>query len=221
MPNWVLNKVQFNGNEEDVKKLREFVKSEETVFDFDKIVPMPEELNITSGSEETIAIACAKARRNGETTSSEFEKSWAKGRTFDEWADLGEKYLSNLEKYGATTWYDWRWDNWGTKWNSSDAYWDSENEVSFSTAWNAPEFIYRKLAELFPDIPFRVSFADEDLGSNCGLFDYDGRFFSVSFVDDYEFACEIWGIDPEDMIDEEPEEIEEDEEQEEIEEEHE
>jgi len=29
----------------------------------------------------------------------------------------GEKYKSNLDKYGYTTWYDWACDNWGTKWN--------------------------------------------------------------------------------------------------------
>ena len=33
---------------------------------------------------------------------------------------LGASYLSNLEKYGYPTWYEWSIATWGTKWNAYD-----------------------------------------------------------------------------------------------------
>ena len=199
MPNWVYNKVYFHGKEEKINELRDFVKGKEHVFDFNKIIPRPEELNLVSGSDETIARSCAVARAEGKTTSEEFEKPWSSGRTFEEWADLGDKYLSNIKKYGASTWYDWCWDNWGTKWNSSDAYWEDSKCVSFNTAWNAPTPIFKKLSELFPDVTFTVEYADEDVGSNCGIIKYDGKDFSEIEENTFEFACEVLGYDPDDF----------------------
>jgi hypothetical protein len=202
MPNWVYNKVYFHGDSKQIDKLKNFVTSKDREFDFEKIIPMPEELNIESGSTEIISIACAKARKEGKTTCEEFEKPWGDSKTFNEWADIGDKYLSNLEKYGATTWYEWSWKNWGTKWNACDVYWVEDDYVEFNTAWNAPEPIYHKLAELFPDIKFDVEFADEDIGSNCGTVTYDGDSVFVDYLDDFEFACGVWGYDPEDLREE-------------------
>ena len=203
MPNWVFNKVRFYGEKEEIKELKDFVKGEEFEFDFNKILPMPEELNLTAGSEETIARSCAVARNLGKTTSEEFEKDWARSKTFDEWADLGDKYLSNLKKYKASTWYDWCWDNWGTKWNACDAFWSGDNFVSFNTAWNEPTPIFYKLSELFPKVTFMVEFANEDIGNDCGVIEYDGESFYVDHINSLEFACDVWGYDPEEFEEEE------------------
>lgn len=202
MPNWVFNKVYFHGKEEKINVLKDFVKGKEFEFDFNKIIPMPEELNLTAGSEETIARSCAVARVNGKTTSDEFEKPWSKGKTFDEWADLGDKYISNIKKYKASNWYDWCWDNWGTKWNADEPYWEGDNFVSFNTAWNTPTPVYQRLSELFPDVTFMVEYADEDLGNNCGTIEYDGENFFVNEENSLEFACEVWGYDPEELKEE-------------------
>lgn len=202
MPNWVYNKVYFRGDSKRLDELKNFVKTEEREFDFNKIIPMPESLNIESSSRETIATACARAKRAGKNTCEEFEKYYDHEKSFDEWAEMGEIYLTNFEKYGATTWYDWSWNNWGTKWNACDVEWIDDNEVEFNTAWNAPEPIYYKLAELFPDIKFDVEFADEDIGSNCGTVTYDGDSVYVEYVNDFEFACGVWGYDPEELREE-------------------
>ena len=45
MPNWCWNRVAVSGSEEDMKKLKEHVSSEESEFDFDKIIPMPKDIN--------------------------------------------------------------------------------------------------------------------------------------------------------------------------------
>ena len=198
MPNWVYNKMTFDCSAEKVNAIKDFVRGEDSTFDFNKLILMPEELNLVSGSDETIARSCAVARRAGKKTSDEYEKPWATGRSFEEWADLGEKYLSNIEKYGASTWYDWSWNHWGTKWNASDPWWD-DYSVTFNTAWNTPEPIFKKISELFPDAPFHVEFADEDIGSNCGTIDYDDNGFTVEYVNDYEFACNVLGYDPNDF----------------------
>ena len=47
MPNWVIGKVKIKGDENSIKELVDFVKSDENVFDFNKIVPMPKELETT------------------------------------------------------------------------------------------------------------------------------------------------------------------------------
>ena len=31
-----------------------------------------------------------------------------------------EQQIANFEKFGYKSWYDWRIDKWGTKWNESD-----------------------------------------------------------------------------------------------------
>lgn len=43
MPNWTQNHVAFEGSKEKIIELKEFFASDEKVFDFNKILPMPEE----------------------------------------------------------------------------------------------------------------------------------------------------------------------------------
>ena len=204
MPNWVFNKVHFYGNPEKIKEMRNFMETENNPFDFNKLIPMPEELNMTCGSDETIAIECATARRRGQSTCDEYEKFiYNQRKTFDEWADIGEKYLSNKEKYGYTTWYGWCCANWGTKWNACDAIWNGDDFVSFNTAWSVPLSIYEQLYKRFPEVSFEVEYADEDLGNNCGCVSWnpEGSFY-WEVMDDFDFACEVWGYDPDEMREE-------------------
>ena len=60
---------------------------------------------------------------------------------------------SNLKKYGAKDWYDWRVTNWGTKWDIElDNKYVSESgkmvTVTFNSAWSPPIAAYEKLKEL-------------------------------------------------------------------------
>ena len=47
MPNWCQNEVQVHGSEADIKAFKTLVESEKTKFDFNQIIPMPEELEET------------------------------------------------------------------------------------------------------------------------------------------------------------------------------
>lgn len=57
MPNYVQNEITFRGNGEGIKKVLETISSEENgSIDFNKLVPMPKSLNMTSGSITDTAI---------------------------------------------------------------------------------------------------------------------------------------------------------------------
>lgn len=60
---------------------------------------------------------------------------------------------------------------WGTKWNACrpEAF-PEEGRCQFDTAWNCPVGVLVKLSERFPDDSITVTYADEDIGSNCGTF---------------------------------------------------
>ena len=44
MPNYCENELTIAGNKEDVQKLLDLIKSKESDFDFDKVIPYPENL---------------------------------------------------------------------------------------------------------------------------------------------------------------------------------
>lgn len=186
MPNFVRSNVMFNGNKKDVNVLREFVKSvtiendgKTTVneFDFNRIVPMPEELAIASGSSGSDGMKYIILQEKNPITWTDDEKAFMGDMErmrdkdpdrFNQYMELGKKYLSNLSKYGYSTWYNFCNNEWGTKWNSSEVDWYCDDAVSFETAWSFPYAVIRKLSELFPNVQIDFIYADEDCGSNTG-----------------------------------------------------
>lgn len=70
-------------------------------------------------------------------------------------------------KYGIDNWYAFHRSAWGCKWNASDSVADG---TEFQTPWSTPEPWYKALAK---KLDFIALYADEDLGSNCGV--YIGR----------------------------------------------
>lgn len=224
MPNWVVNRVTVTGSEEDIERFKALVTSDESVFDFNRIKPMPKELNIVSGGIEHLCIdAYLKSRKTEAKSIEEFLEEinlpdWFKpdgkdhGVVFDRQTGpgglgdiiaYGEVYCALKERYGATSWYDWCVRNWGTKWYADDASIESESptqlQYRFETAWNVPVEIYQALAEMFPDIDMHILFADEALGINCGTVEATGGAVETYWHGDFEFACEVWGYDPKEM----------------------
>ena len=95
-------------------------------FDFNKIIPMPESLNVESGSMETMAIEAVNRklsqRRYGfqpaysrpQMSDEDYQQRLKNcGKTEGELLEMGLQYITNKVRYGATSWYDWRCDNWG------------------------------------------------------------------------------------------------------------
>lgn len=62
-----------------------------------------------------------------------------------------------LMKYGASDWYDWSVNNWGTKWDCIGAEGDITGDrksltISFDTAWSPPIAFYNVLVEMGFDV---------------------------------------------------------------------
>lgn len=186
MPNWVRTRLTFNGEQNRVAEIKELVKTTgkndegndyTNEFDFNKVVPMPEELNISSSSsgEWGMRYILLNAKHsilwNDDDRSfmERMEKQKEKNPDrFNEDIELGKKYMSNILKYGYKDWYDWRIEHYGTKWGACEVEWVNDDQVEFETAWSFCFPIIEKLSKLFPDVAIEFSYADEASGSNTG-----------------------------------------------------
>jgi hypothetical protein len=219
MPNYVENILKLYGKKEDIAKLLAHVKTDKNVFDFNTLIPMPESLDIISGSSTEISLAVYIYKHTGmvsplltkrhqeycqeleEVTLPEYVERLLQcgGADFS----LGETAYNNKKKYGATDWYDWCIWQWGCKWNSVEPVVEDEQEIVhiwFQTAWNAPNPVVDKLAELFPDVEISHLWADEDIGYTCGEVYYSCEGKCESDVYDesneaYKIYLECWGED--------------------------
>jgi hypothetical protein len=93
---------------------------------------------------------------------------------------LEEKAFANSEnsealvkKYGASDWYDWRVNNWGTKWDIGECYilenTDELFQVSFDSAWSPPCPFLKYASEQYPELNFSMVF-DEPGNDFCGIY---------------------------------------------------
>lgn len=191
MPNHVKCRLKMDG----LSSVQLFGKDErnEMYFDFNKIIPMPEELDMISGSVEDNAIKAymkyhgnpalqkmmdAKSKWNilaGNYEISEEEISRcaeSNNMTVDELIKAGERYCLNVFYHGFTTWYDWCCEYWGTKWNAYETNIVDEDTVEFCTAWSAPLPVVQQLSRMYPDKVVSIMWADEDRGCNTGEIAY-------------------------------------------------
>lgn len=114
------------------------------------------------------------------------------------------KIISQPEDIGDG-WYDWRVAHWGTKWNSYGYEYSEESDdtIWFDTAWSAPHPVIEKLSEMFPEVGIEHCWADEDIGYNCGRYDYSdgvriGEYYPEG-KEAIEFACDIKGTSPDEL----------------------
>lgn len=174
MANYILNTVKMPG----IANLPLFKKvNGELHFDFETLVPTPEELNIESGTLTSDSILYFLTKQCkvpilelGEKESAllhtlvganwietDFQKVAAQMATAsssekERFYHTGEQYFRNCEKYGVPTWYEWHLRMWGTKWNATDTYFPDRDTVSFYTAWAPPSPFMRKLSRTYPEV---------------------------------------------------------------------
>lgn len=181
MPNWTENHVHIKfGKEKDVEDFRAFIRSDDLEFDFNKIVPMPPELEIEASSSVDDAIILL----TNDTESMKNMLSWGwvasdgiktiegvrkalQERTSEKAMELGKQALENIKKYGCKNWYEWHNKYWGTKWNACDLVLgphktEKELRYRFNTAWCHPEPIFLALSAKFPTARIKVLYIDED-----------------------------------------------------------
>ncbi len=187
-------------------------------FDFNKLIPMPESLNIEQGSrterglemyrefvrEQSAILDAELSPVQREDALAGMERAWYPRRLDDpETWRLGEQAYDNLQKYGHASWYSWCIQNWGTKWNAyqSCPLRDGGDTMRFLTAWSAVPKLMRKLSEKYPEQRITYRWADEDIGYNVGEIVLKGG----NIIEDrtpvpgsreaYEMAAEIMGVD--------------------------
>ncbi len=235
MPNWVKCRLTMRG----ISSAPLFTENKEKkrFFDFNKIIEMPESLNIESGSMTKQCIVyyltnrCTLPLRSlTDDRKNLIEKlvvnmfgreSWAQevfnrvledtGAAEEEKKDKlyqqGKTYVENYKKYGATTWYNWCVEHWGTKWNACESEVKGEDVVEFETAWSAPVPVVEELSRMYPEKVVNIMWADEDTGSNTGEIAYQnglvaldstGNVIAYNMPDNqsieaYNIYVELWG----------------------------
>ena len=205
MPNYVKNILSFDGDPVQVDRLFSTIQGENGPVDFDKLIPMPSELEIESGSRTAAGFKKYMKFIVDHGFSTEREPAYLNAHLEidrEEWA-LGKQAFHNLQNFGYPTWYEWRSQNWGTKWNASHGE-VADGRLSFLTAWNAPKPVMEKLAKMFPSITIHHVWADEDIGYNCGDRTYKNGAVTQEYIptgqEAVELGCDLWNIDPEEFL---------------------
>ena len=179
MANYYQSSLTLRGERETMEKIFDSIKDEESkrVIDFDKVIPMPEELSIESNSSAETVIVLLMRQAHFlffGPYSPEVKDAWER---YERWPDdlkekaeeLAKKYLMNIAKYDYPNWYSWHIAKWGTKWNSIEGYGTQRREddtIYFETANGFCEPVIEALSKQYPDVEFIYEAADEDIGSN-------------------------------------------------------
>ena len=155
MPNHCYNRVTIYGSGNDTDETREQIAKLKSIFEdenvFGQIIPEPDWHNTPLLSSDN---------RYGDKYGKDGELPQY---VEDPWKRLVFKSTGITDQ----RWYDWRLQNWDTKWDCYDVSIDDDDpdqlEVSFNTAWSPPEAICTELREQYPDLSISVSYTHRTL----------------------------------------------------------
>ena len=148
MPNWCNNRLTVSGeNTEDVQKVKSFFESDSP---FAEIYPEPKwnEIPLANADQNSLG------RKRGEV--GELPEYVEIKNPSGEVVHKGYEFKSTGCQ--DDRWYNWRVQNWDTKWDihRDHVEWGDEDEnyfvCHFDTAWSPPEGIIHKLRDMFPDL---------------------------------------------------------------------
>ena len=172
MPNWCVNQVDIQGDEAEVAKLIEFVKSDESAFTFEKIMPPPEtEMYSSDCNHNKYVCGCeSQAVKDPENENLHIWVIDGKKVGFqDPCPTHGMPSFSNH----PDNWYNWNISHWGTKWSASEVWHDRTDDGStiagqtnygFDTAWSPAEPVVAALAEKFPTLRIAHRYCEAGMG---------------------------------------------------------
>jgi len=185
MPNHIANKLVITGDKDILGRLVSSIETphedngEILHIDFNKIIPMPEELTTTECSSKAIESLALYLHLNNKADLIPQLCRFVRIENVSGSPDFDERYMMGKKLYelyasiGYTNWYDWRLANWNTKWNAYDTYIEEYEptrlELYFNTAWSSPLPVIEKLVSMFPELQFNYVFADEDFSYNTGM----------------------------------------------------
>jgi hypothetical protein len=183
------NKLEFIGSDEQVREVREFIKEDiedGAYIDFEKIMPIPEELEYLGDSLGGLVHSLLFGYIPGFHYDEEEEEDYGNedsdygDKKFDyqeyqqnKFKKLSEsqkregfekalKYQSNLEKFGGLDLYHWCINNWGTYLDAFNQYLISENKIGFLTRDYSAQKLIIKLSEIFPQVIFNLEIIDPE-----------------------------------------------------------
>lgn len=229
MPNHITNEIAFGTDSASLAAFQRMlaeVRAEDGPLgsiDFNKLIPMPEELNIESGSrtekglrlymafvKESEALAyqglVSPPEVHDAAVQAHLEKYTKLEQDDPETWTLGKRAAENILKHGAPTWYEWANKNWGTKWNAyrCQPLGPGAHTMRFLTAWSGVPKILEALSRKYPDQRITYRWADEDIGYNVGEMVFEkGQVVEQDIPpggsrEAYEMAAEISGASLED-----------------------
>lgn len=144
MPNYVYNTIQLT--KELTSKQKKILKKIEKQGICNYYLPMPESLNITSGS------AVDGARRILKNEFGVIPEN--KGNLSDKNFEEAIQSFKNEKLYGAKDWYEWKNKKYGTKWGDFDIE-IRDNIITYTTAWSPLSFnVIEKLQQDFPNFEY-------------------------------------------------------------------
>lgn len=139
MADYCFNRVRVSGELGDVRRLVEQVRSAQSAFDFDRVLPFPPELE---GITKRFLPDGSQSVSVGEHGASEAVET--------------QRLVAT---YGYSNWYDWEMANWGTCSNALAPVCHLEAEedegfaqYEFDTKWRPAVGIYQELSRRFPSL---------------------------------------------------------------------
>lgn len=181
MPNDCGNRLKITGPKEAVERFVDTVQTNDSTFDFNEVLPMPEQLNCGASD---LAEDVYEAKYGDQAKFAErldfYGAMYANVHDRESFLEMiaekdaealiaADQYKRNKEKYGYLNWYDWCCGNWGTKWNAYGTrkkYTEGSEiaEIIFTTAWGPPIPVVRAASEQFPDLLFELECWDKEPG---------------------------------------------------------
>ncbi len=155
MPNWCENILTVEGGEKDVQRFKGLAKPKEGMTDtdlsLDSLYPAPDEIKNTVSGGNVIDGVYVKVWRevNGKPVA------------------IPKNELNAMQKkYGATNWYTWCTEHWGTKWDVQAELLNAPDFLvyRFETAWSPPVKWLEKVAQDFPALRFVLQYDEPMMG---------------------------------------------------------
>ena len=141
MPNHCHNRVTvYSANTHDVAKIKQMFEDENV---FTQIIPEPDWPN-TPLTESSVGNWLTDKRGEVGELPVPVENAFGISHRFKSTDKADDR------------WYDWRLQNWDTKWDAYDVEVIDDDpdqlEVEFNTAWSPPEAVCSALREQYPDL---------------------------------------------------------------------
>ena len=148
MPNHCHNRVTIYGSGNETDETRDQIAKLKEIFEgesiFSQFIPEPDWLNTPLMSSDVKRYSFSEPKGKVGELPMNVE------------GDFGITRRFQSTGYADDRWYDWRVQNWDTKWDAYDVEVTDDDpeqlEVEFNTAWSPPEAICDKLREDYPDI---------------------------------------------------------------------